>query len=85
MQPKCYSVIIAGGKGTRFGRSAAQRPKQLLKICPTKPYQRNNQPGVIHQRVKTNPRGYGGGTTERALQRATQSSPKEFSGGTSRQ
>ena len=33
MQPKCYSVIIAGGKGTRFWPlSRSQRPKQLLKI-----------------------------------------------------
>ena len=37
-------------------------------LGPTKPYQRNNQQGVIHQRVKTNPRGYVGGTTERALE-----------------
>jgi mannose-1-phosphate guanylyltransferase len=33
MQPKCYSVIIAGGRGTRFWPlSRSQRPKQLLKI-----------------------------------------------------
>ncbi|HEY7317071.1 MAG TPA: sugar phosphate nucleotidyltransferase [Candidatus Binatia bacterium] len=33
MQPKCYSVIIAGGKGTRFWPlSRSARPKQLLKI-----------------------------------------------------
>src|SRR5262245_28211011 len=33
MQSKCYSVIIAGGKGTRFWPlSRSQRPKQLLKI-----------------------------------------------------
>ena len=33
MQPKCFSVIIAGGKGTRFWPlSRSQRPKQLLKI-----------------------------------------------------
>jgi mannose-1-phosphate guanylyltransferase len=33
MQPQCYSVIIAGGKGTRFWPlSRSQRPKQLLKI-----------------------------------------------------
>ena len=33
MKPKCYSVIIAGGKGTRFWPlSRSQRPKQLLKI-----------------------------------------------------
>jgi mannose-1-phosphate guanylyltransferase len=33
MRPKCYSVIIAGGKGTRFWPlSRSQRPKQLLKI-----------------------------------------------------
>ena len=33
MQPKCYSVIIAGGKGTRFWPlSRSTRPKQLLKI-----------------------------------------------------
>lgn len=33
MKNNCYSVIIAGGKGTRFWPlSRAQRPKQLLKI-----------------------------------------------------
>ena len=33
MQLKCYSVIIAGGKGTRFWPlSRSERPKQLLKI-----------------------------------------------------
>ncbi len=33
MKSSCYSVIIAGGKGTRFWPlSRAQRPKQLLKI-----------------------------------------------------
>jgi mannose-1-phosphate guanylyltransferase len=33
MEPSCYSVIIAGGKGTRFWPlSRSQRPKQLLKI-----------------------------------------------------
>jgi mannose-1-phosphate guanylyltransferase len=33
MKTNCYSVIIAGGKGTRFWPlSRAQRPKQLLKI-----------------------------------------------------
>jgi mannose-1-phosphate guanylyltransferase len=33
MEPICYSVIIAGGKGTRFWPlSRSQRPKQLLKI-----------------------------------------------------
>ena len=33
MKPKCYCVIIAGGKGTRFWPlSRSQRPKQLLKI-----------------------------------------------------
>ena len=33
MPPKCYSVIIAGGKGTRFWPlSRSHRPKQLLKI-----------------------------------------------------
>src|SRR5262245_7714592 len=33
MRSKCYSVIIAGGKGTRFWPlSRSQRPKQLLKI-----------------------------------------------------
>jgi mannose-1-phosphate guanylyltransferase len=33
MQPKSYSVIIAGGKGTRFWPlSRSTRPKQLLKI-----------------------------------------------------
>ena len=37
MQPKCYSVIIAGGKGTRFWPlSRSQRPKQLLKILSPK-------------------------------------------------
>lgn len=34
---KCFSVIIAGGKGTRFWPlSRAQRPKQLLKIVSQK-------------------------------------------------
>ena len=33
MKPQCYSVIIAGGKGTRFWPlSRSLRPKQLLKI-----------------------------------------------------
>lgn len=33
MKANCYSVIIAGGKGTRFWPlSRVQRPKQLLKI-----------------------------------------------------
>lgn len=33
MRSKCYSVIIAGGKGTRFWPlSRSHRPKQLLKI-----------------------------------------------------
>jgi len=33
MKNNCYSVIIAGGKGTRFWPlSRAERPKQLLKI-----------------------------------------------------
>ena len=33
MKSNCYSVIIAGGKGTRFWPlSRARRPKQLLKI-----------------------------------------------------
>jgi mannose-1-phosphate guanylyltransferase len=37
MKPKCYSVIIAGGKGTRFWPlSRSQRPKQLLKILSPK-------------------------------------------------
>ena len=37
MNPKCYSVIIAGGKGTRFWPlSRSQRPKQLLKILSPK-------------------------------------------------
>ena len=37
MQPKCYSVIIAGGKGTRFWPlSRSQRPKQLLRILSPK-------------------------------------------------
>ncbi len=37
MKPKCYSVIIAGGKGTRFWPlSRSQRPKQLLKIFSRK-------------------------------------------------
>ena len=35
--PRCFSVIIAGGKGTRFWPlSRAQRPKQLLKIISQK-------------------------------------------------
>jgi mannose-1-phosphate guanylyltransferase len=37
MKPNCYSVIIAGGKGTRFWPlSRSQRPKQLLKILSPK-------------------------------------------------
>jgi mannose-1-phosphate guanylyltransferase len=37
MKPECYSVIIAGGKGTRFWPlSRSQRPKQLLKILSPK-------------------------------------------------
>jgi len=37
MKNNCYSVIIAGGKGTRFWPlSRAQRPKQLLKILSRK-------------------------------------------------
>ncbi len=37
MKSNCYSVIIAGGKGTRFWPlSRAQRPKQLLKILSRK-------------------------------------------------
>ena len=37
MKPERYSVIIAGGKGTRFWPlSRAQKPKQLLKICSAK-------------------------------------------------
>jgi mannose-1-phosphate guanylyltransferase len=37
MKPKCYSVIIAGGKGTRFWPlSRSQKPKQLLKIFSAK-------------------------------------------------
>ncbi|HEY3165785.1 MAG TPA: sugar phosphate nucleotidyltransferase, partial [Candidatus Binatia bacterium] len=37
MATKCFSVIIAGGKGTRFWPlSRAQRPKQLLKILSRK-------------------------------------------------
>jgi mannose-1-phosphate guanylyltransferase len=37
MVKNCYSVIIAGGKGTRFWPlSRAQRPKQLLKILSRK-------------------------------------------------
>jgi mannose-1-phosphate guanylyltransferase len=37
MAPKCYSVIIAGGKGTRFWPlSRSQKPKQLLKIFSAK-------------------------------------------------
>lgn len=37
MQTKCFSVIIAGGKGTRFWPlSRAQRPKQLLKVLGPK-------------------------------------------------
>ena len=37
MSNKCYCVIIAGGKGTRFWPlSRAQRPKQLLKILSAK-------------------------------------------------
>ncbi len=33
MKPKCYCVIIAGGKGTRFWPlSRSQKPKQLLRI-----------------------------------------------------
>ncbi len=37
MTKKCYSVIIAGGKGTRFWPlSRATRPKQLLKILSRK-------------------------------------------------
>ena len=37
MATNCFSVIIAGGKGTRFWPlSRAQRPKQLLKILSQK-------------------------------------------------
>jgi mannose-1-phosphate guanylyltransferase len=37
MKAGCYSVIIAGGKGTRFWPlSRSQRPKQLLKILSAK-------------------------------------------------
>jgi len=37
MKSNCYSVIIAGGKGTRFWPlSRAQRPKQLLKLLSRK-------------------------------------------------
>lgn len=37
MKAHCYSVIIAGGKGTRFWPlSRVQKPKQLLKIFGTK-------------------------------------------------
>lgn len=37
MAKNCYSVIIAGGKGTRFWPlSRARRPKQLLKILSRK-------------------------------------------------
>jgi mannose-1-phosphate guanylyltransferase len=37
MKPTCYSVIIAGGKGTRFWPlSRSQKPKQLLKIFGAK-------------------------------------------------
>jgi len=37
MKSKCYSVIIAGGKGTRFWPlSRSQQPKQLLKIFSAK-------------------------------------------------
>jgi mannose-1-phosphate guanylyltransferase len=37
MAANCFSVIIAGGKGTRFWPlSRAQRPKQLLKILSRK-------------------------------------------------
>jgi mannose-1-phosphate guanylyltransferase len=37
MKADCYSVIMAGGKGTRFWPlSRAQRPKQLLKIFGAK-------------------------------------------------
>jgi len=37
MKPNCYSIIIAGGKGTRFWPlSRSQRPKQLLKILSPK-------------------------------------------------
>ncbi len=37
MKNHCYSIIIAGGKGTRFWPlSRAQRPKQLLRILSRK-------------------------------------------------
>ena len=37
MPKNCFSVIIAGGKGTRFWPlSRAGRPKQLLKILSRK-------------------------------------------------
>src|SRR6185436_3147348 len=37
MSTQCFSVIIAGGKGTRFWPlSRAKRPKQLLKIISQK-------------------------------------------------
>jgi mannose-1-phosphate guanylyltransferase len=37
MKTRCYSIIIAGGKGTRFWPlSRSQKPKQLLKIFSPK-------------------------------------------------
>ena len=52
---------------------------------PAKPYQRNSQPGIIHQRSETDPRRYGGRTTERTPQRAAPIAAKETSGRTVRQ
>ena len=53
MQPKCYSVIIAGGKGTFLAAQPLPTAQTTVEdLGPTKPYQRNSQPGVIHQRTK---------------------------------
>jgi mannose-1-phosphate guanylyltransferase len=48
MKPECYSVIIAGGKGTRFWPlSRSQRPKQLLRILSPKSLIRETQERIL--------------------------------------
>jgi mannose-1-phosphate guanylyltransferase len=48
MKSKCYSVIIAGGKGTRFWPlSRSQQPKQLLKLLSSKSLIRETADRVV--------------------------------------